>query len=222
MMFEYSPDQDNYQIILLRHGQSVGNAEGRYQGQSNFPLNDTGRAQAQALARRWAAEGIAFDRIISSPLLRARETADIIAAALNTPIEEDALWQERDNGLLSGMRAEEAAEKHPRPAFFTPYTPVGDTGEGQWDLFLRAGKAVRELIRRPPGRYLVVSHGGLLNMVLYAMLGIIPQANFHGARFRFRNAAFASLLYRPGEHMWVLNRLNDRQHWDSIDEGARI
>lgn len=46
-----------FQITLLRHGESVGNAELRWQGQSDFPLNDTGRAQARALAERWKAEG---------------------------------------------------------------------------------------------------------------------------------------------------------------------
>ena len=204
---------DIYQITLLRHGQSAGNAGGIYQGQAEFDLTETGRQQAQALAGRWLQEGRSFDQLISSPLARARQTAEIVAFSLRLPIEYDDLWMERHNGILAGLNQHEAAERYPRPAFMSPYEPVGRTGESQWDLFLRAGQAVRQLLRRPPGRYLVVSHGGLLNMALYAVLGISPQANFQGARFRFLNTAFAELEYDPGVHSWLLARLNDRAHW---------
>ena len=95
-----------------------------------------------------------------------------------------------------------------------PFLPLGHSGESQWELYLRAGKALQGLLNRPPGRYLVVSHGGLLNMVLYAMLGIVPQANFQGARFSFHNAAFATLSYNPNNHDWRLEGINDRAHWD--------
>jgi hypothetical protein len=50
-------------------------------------------------------------------------------------------------------------------------------------------------------------------MVLYIILGIVPQANFQGARFRFLNVAFADLEYDPAAHSWLLERLNDRIHW---------
>jgi 2,3-bisphosphoglycerate-dependent phosphoglycerate mutase len=202
-----------YQFTLLRHGQSVGNAEGRHQGQFDYPLTPTGIEQAQVLARCWEAEGRHFDAILSSPLQRARQTAEIVAVALKSPVEFDPIWMERDNGVLAGLSHAEAAENHPRPPFIHPYQPVGRTGEGIWALYLRAGQAVQGLVRRPPGSYLVVSHGGLLNMVLYAVLGIVPQANFHGARFRFRNTAYAVLFYDPAQHEWLLDRLNERSHW---------
>jgi broad specificity phosphatase PhoE len=207
-----------HQITLLRHGESVGNAAGYHQGQYDFALNETGRAQSHALAKRWQAERVAFDRIVASPLARARETAEILAAALNVPIDFDPLWMERDNGKYAGLHPTEAQQRYPRPVFTSLYDPIGVTGESQWALYLRAGRAVQDLIGRPPGRYLVVSHGGLLNMVLYAILGIPPQANFHGARFRFRNTAFAVLYYNPGNHAWVLDRLNDCEHWKSNQE----
>jgi 2,3-bisphosphoglycerate-dependent phosphoglycerate mutase len=207
-----------HQITLLRHGESIGNAAGYHQGQSDFELNDTGRAQAQALANRWRAEGRIFDQIVSSPLARAQETAEIIAAALNAPIDLDPIWMERDNGKYAGLHPSEAQRLYPRPVFSSIYDPVGVTGESQWELYLRAGRAVQDLLKRPSGRYLVVSHGGLLNMVMYCILGIVPQANFHGARFRFRNTAFAVLYYNPGTHSWVLDRLNDCEHWKGNQE----
>jgi len=202
-----------YILVLLRHGESVGNAEGYHQGQSDFPLSDTGRLQTQALANRWHTENVTFDHLISSPLLRARETAEIIASAINLPIEFKPDWMERDAGLLSGLHHEDASQRFPRPAFMHPYQPVGVTGESQWELFLRAGRAVQSLLDYPPGHFLVVSHGGILNMAFYAILGIVPQANFTGPRFKFSNTGFASLSYTPDEHAWRVLGINDHAHW---------
>ncbi len=85
-----------FNITLLRHGESVGNAEGYFQGQSDFPLTERGRAQARSLAARWKREKKEFDYIIASPLVRAHETAEIIAEALKHPIDEtNTLWMER-------------------------------------------------------------------------------------------------------------------------------
>jgi len=197
----------------MRHGQSTGNAEGLHQGQKDFALTPTGKSQARALAKRWKKEGVTFDLIVSSPLLRARETAEIIAEALSCPLEFDPDWMERDNGVLSGLRPEDAYEIYPRPDFIHPYQPIGETGESQWELFVRASRAVLNLVRRQPGRYLVVSHGGLLNMAFYAILGITPQANFTGPRFRFGNTGFATLTYQPEQHRWTVFGVNDVSHW---------
>lgn len=203
-----------YHIALLRHGESTGNANGFFQGQHDYPLTARGEDQAHALANYWLSKGVAFDLIVSSPLARARTTAEIISSALVVPLELDPLWMERNAGYLSGLNREEAEDRYPRPAFIHPYMAIGETGESQWQLFLRAGKAVQSFIVREPGRFLVVSHGGILNMVLYAILGIAPQANFQGARFRFSNTAYATLEYNPDEHDWVVLGLNQRPHWD--------
>jgi 2,3-bisphosphoglycerate-dependent phosphoglycerate mutase len=201
-----------YSITLLRHGESQGNFEGRHQGQADFPLTDLGREQSRALLQRWMEEGKAFDLIISSPLARARETAEIIAEGLNIPLVFDPVWMERNNGLMAGLSPEEVQQTLPQPDFIHPYQPVGQTGESQWQLYLRAGSAVQGLFTHPPGKYLIVSHGGILNMVFYAILGIAPQPNFHGPRFRFNNAAFASLTYNPSSHHWYILGVNDHLH----------
>ena len=205
---------EEYQIILLRHGESEGNAFGYYQGQADFPLTSTGREQASALAERWASERVRFDRIIASPLLRARATAEIIAARLEAPLELDPTWKEWANGRLEGMSMVEAREKYPRPAFINPYMHIGESGESITELYLRAGRAVQGLIDRSPGSYLVVAHGGILNLALKAILGITPQADFQGAHFRFRNTAFARLSYLPAHHEWLLEAVNDQRHWE--------
>jgi len=203
-----------YQFTLLRHGESVGNFESRVQGRSEFPLTDTGREQANALAQRWIADGQTFDQIISSPQSRSRETAEIIAGCLSLSVEFDPLWVERDYGKLSGLRGEDAEKTEQRPLYSIPYHPVGENGESMWELYLRGGQAVLSMVRREPGRYLIVSHGGILNMVLYNILGIAPQAYFRGPRFLFRNTAYASLTYNPNEHIWRVLAINERSHWN--------
>jgi broad specificity phosphatase PhoE len=206
-----------FYITLLRHGESVGNAEARWQGQSDFPLTDVGRAQARALAERWKSEHVKFDFLISSPLTRARETAEIIASALNVNIEYDPLWLERDNGEFSGLTATEVRENFQHPSFYTPYDSVGGDGEGDWELFLRAGQSLHSLLKRAPGRYLIVSHGGMLNQLMHAVVGLAPQANNAGTRFRFDNTAFAQLIYFPHQHRWVIDKLNDHTHWLGVE-----
>lgn len=203
---------NRYNLTLLRHGESIGNAEGKHQGQADFPLTSKGQEQARALADRWLLEIITFDLIISSPLARARGTAQILADSLQIQLEFNPLWMERDNGKLAGLRPEEATLTYPRPSFIHPYQPIGQTGESQWELYLRAGNAIQDLLHRSPGNYLIVSHGGILNMVLYAILGITPHANFHGPRFRFGNTAFATLSYKPEEHKWYVHGINDQAH----------
>jgi broad specificity phosphatase PhoE len=83
-------------VYLARHGQTAYNHEGRFQGQQAIPLDDTGRGQALELAERAAAYG--FRALWCSPLLRARETADAVAARLDLAPIEDARLMETDAG----------------------------------------------------------------------------------------------------------------------------
>lgn len=205
-----------YHITFLRHGESVGNAGGYHQGQSEFSLTEKGRQQAEALAIRWKTEGIRFDFMISSPQSRAKETAEIIAATLGLEIEFDPVWMERDNGQLAGLHESEAREKYPQPDFIHLYERIGETGESHWELFLRGGRAIQSILHQPAGRYLIVSHGAILNMALRAALGIMPQANFQGARFRFSNTGFATLVYQPERNSWVVLGINDHSHWMEV------
>lgn len=206
-------EDNNYYLTFLRHAESVGNAEKRLQGQTDYPLSEKGRAQAAALAERWQVEGLAFGQAIASPLLRASQTAEVIAKALDIPLEFDPVWMERHNGKISGLLADEAKALYPDEDFVNPYQPVAETGEGDWQLYLRAGQALHALLQRPPGSYLIVSHGGILNMILYAILGITPQPNYQGPRFRFMNTSFSQFRYYPSRHRWRVDVIGDRAHW---------
>lgn len=206
-----------YQFVFLRHGESLGNAQSRWQGQSDYPLTEKGRAQARALSERWKAENAKFDLIISSPLGRAKETAEIVASALNVRVELDPIWLERAIGEMEGLTAEEVRQK-PKPPYTNPYDSIGGDGEGDWALYLRAGQALHGLLRRPPGSYLIVSHGGLLNQVMHAITGVAPHADPSGVRFRFENTAFARVVYHPYQHRWTIDAVNDHAHLHSLDK----
>jgi 2,3-bisphosphoglycerate-dependent phosphoglycerate mutase len=210
-----SSDKPVYNFVFLRHGESIGNAESRWQGQSDYALTERGRAQARALAERWKSEAAKFDLIVSSPLVRAKETAEIIASALGAKIELDPLLLERNIGEMEGLTMEEV-RKIPQPPYITPYDPIGGEGEGDWALFLRAGQALHDLVLRPPGSYLIVSHGGLLNQLMNTIIGIAPHVDPSGVRFRFENTAFARVIYFPYQHRWVIDTVNDRAHLKSI------
>ena len=208
-------DKPMYHFVFLRHGESIGNAQARWQGQSDYALTEKGRAQAQALAERWKSEGVKYDLVIASPLSRARETAEIIASVLDIRVELDPILLERHIGEMEGLTAEEVRKK-PHPPYVTPYDPIGGGGEGDWALFLRAGQALHSFLRRPAGSYLIVSHGGLLNQLMNAIIGIAPHVDPSGVRFRFENTAFARVIYYPYQHRWVIDTLNDRAHVKSL------
>lgn len=217
-MTDTDPIAPLYHLTLLRHGESVGNAENYHQGQAEFPLTERGRAQAQALADYWKNQAITFDGVIASPQSRARQSAEIIAQTLGLAVEFDPDWMERDNGVYSGLRAEDARQRYPYPDFIPIYQPIGQTGESEWELYLRGGRAIQSVMRRAPARYLIVSHGAILNAALRAIMGIAPQATFQGVRFRIRNTAFATLIYRPTTHQWVIEGLNQRPHWPDTEQ----
>jgi len=210
-------DKPVFQFTFLRHGESVGNAEARWQGQSEYPLTEKGRAQARALAKRWKSENMMFDLAITSPLGRARETAEIVTSALNVKLELDPIWMERDIGEMEGLTAEEVRQK-PQPPYITPYDSIGGDGEGDWELFLRAGQALHDLLRRPAGSYLIISHGGLLNQLMHAIVGVAPHVDPSGVRFRFENTAFARVLYFPHQHRWAIDAVNEHAHLKSLKQ----
>lgn len=212
---------EDYRITLLRHGESAGNADNLYQGKLDYPLTDNGRLQARLLGERWLADSRSFTGIVASPLLRALETAEIIAQYLPAKIETDPSWMERDFGKLSGLNAAQADERYPRPTYLGLYQPIAITGETQWELFLRAGRAIQDLLNRPPGSYLVVAHGGVLNMAMHAILGISPMANYQGVYFHFRNTAFTTLSFTPTGHAWRLEGFNDQRHWEDYRRGKQ-
>ena len=98
-------------LYVTRHGETEYNVLGRYCGSTDIPLNDIGIAQAHELSERL--QGMRFDVIVSSPMLRARQTAGIVCAALNMPYTVYEQFTERNMGVYEGLTREEARERFP-------------------------------------------------------------------------------------------------------------
>jgi broad specificity phosphatase PhoE len=141
-------------ILLLRHGQSVWNAAGRWQGRADPPLSPLGREQAQVASE--ALEGGAV--IFSSDLVRARETAEILAGRHEVRI--DPRLRERDGGEWTGLTRPEIEERWPG------YLADGrrpDGFETDEEVIERAWAALTRIVEEvPDGVVVVVSHGGLI------------------------------------------------------------
>ena len=145
-------------LLLVRHGETDWNAEGRLQGHTDRPLNERGRRQAAKLAEELAEQEIAA--LYSSDLARARQTAEIVAGRLGLPVVVYADLREKNWGTWEGLTA---AERE-RVAF------EGETTEEHRERTLRA---VRRIADRHPGRRVaVVTHGGSLRRVQAAVLGM--------------------------------------------------
>jgi broad specificity phosphatase PhoE len=204
-------------FIFLRHGESTGNAENRHQGQADYPLTDLGIAQVKHLTSVWKSSDWEFDRVICSPLGRAKETADILSKTFGFEVEYDPIWMERDNGQLAGLLHEKALQVLPPPDFIPLYQPIAQTGESQWELYLRAGTALNQLVKLPSGQHLVISHGGLLNMVMHALVGLVPQPNFQGPNFRFSNTGYSIVRFEPENNNWIILEHNNTSHLKDIN-----
>jgi len=194
-----------HQFTSLRHGQSVANHDGIIQGHLDYPLSDVGRQQAEARAEAWANEDRKYDRIIASPLLRASQTATILSARLTIPIELDPAWKERHLGSAQGMSLQAFLDASRNRPPTPPFSSAHEDGEGTWDLYRRASAAIQDLVRRAPGRYLVVSHGGILNAALRAILGLAPAPGLP-PRFDLGNCGFADLSMHA-DGAWTFHAL---------------
>lgn len=200
-------------FVFLRHGLSEGNKEGIIQGRTDYPLAQEGQQQIETLIDFWKAQNRSFDRIISSPLTRARSSADLLAAALKLEPEFDDLWEERHHGEAEGAPYDQANQWYADRPNASPFEPVFDSGESEWELHIRACKAIHKLILLDPGSYLIVSHGGFLGAVLRAVLGIAPSSGrTRPARISLANAGFADLRYDHLEARWYIDTLNSTAH----------
>jgi 2,3-bisphosphoglycerate-dependent phosphoglycerate mutase len=195
-------------ITFMRHGRSKADDEEVHEGRYDSPLTDVGRDQVRKRAQGWQNANVHFDLIIASTLVRAYESAQIIGQVLDIPVETDPDWMEFNNGPLAGLKLDYAEKHFPRPNFRNPYEPFWETGEGDWEIYRRACRAIEKIIRRGPGRVLVVAHGGILNTALRTIVGTGPMINHTGIWFRFGDTGFARTVYNPEKHQWGLLELS--------------
>ena len=198
-------------LTLLRHGQSCADIEDVHEGHYDSLLTQEGTKNAHELADNWKRQNRRFDGIVTSSLQRARTVAEIIGDTLGVPLEVTDEWKERDNGPLAGMKRDEAAKTFPKADFVNPYHPLVtsvNAGESMCEMYCRASLAIQDIIRKGPGRYLAVSHGGFLNAVMNVILGNPPIANEERVIFLFRFLYSIDLEYLPAKDMWVIERFS--------------
>lgn len=152
-------------VLLVRHGESIWNAEGRWQGSADPPLSDTGRAQAAALADLIKHEGI--DLIVASDLSRAIETAEIVGAMLGLPKPViDGRLRERDVGEISGLTRAEIEERFPGLLEKWRTGELTKMPGGEDDITPRVSAGLQAVADSPDGSVvLVVTHGGVIGAI---------------------------------------------------------
>ncbi|MCY1717132.1 histidine phosphatase family protein [Microbacterium sp. SL62] len=187
-------------LTLVRHGETAWNYEGRIQGSTDIPLNDTGRLQARGIAETLAAEYAGREVVVvSSDLGRAAETADIIAAALGTTVTRRYPGlQERSYGEAEGMDA---------PTFYDTYGPwhAADVpGAETWPVVReRALAALAEAVAFAPEGVdvIAVAHGALIReVIMFATDGEFPREgerlpNCSATTFRLDGDRWEMLAY---------------------------
>jgi len=148
-------------ILLARHGETDWNRVGRWQGHADPPLNDAGRGQAAELAERLAGDGIAA--IYSSDLMRASQTARVVADRLRLAVVEDVGLREIDVGSWSGLTRAEVEQRFPEGYARWLRGDIGHDGETREELSERVVGAVERIAAAHPGdTILAVTHGGAI------------------------------------------------------------
>jgi broad specificity phosphatase PhoE len=199
-------------LYCVRHGESVHNAEGRIQGQLDVPLSDFGRRQGEAIAEALAA--LPIDAIYASPLLRALETAQIVARRLNLPIRIDDRLKEINVGVFQNRLRSEVAQLYPdefarwtsgEPDFAVP------GGESRRELQVRGCAAFRDIVAAGHQHAAIIAHGRLLVVALAALVPI-PAGP---ASPSLENASITTIRYH-GEERWTLTAYNQVEHLSSV------
>jgi len=202
-------------LILVRHGETDWNLEGRYQGQADLPLNERGREQAKLLAERLRSERI--EAIYASDLSRAYETAKIIAKALGQEVKALESLREVDTGVWTGLtfqKVEIRYQKHLREWRADPLRVKRLEGEFYLELFERTKAAIGEIVEAHPDQtVLIVGHGGNIKSIVLDALGVrADRAIEIASRFAADNASLHIVQY-DGDEM-LIETLNDTCHLD--------
>ena len=213
------------QVYLVRHGETLWNAERRLQGQSNSALTEHGEHQAQLVAKR--AKELNITHIISSDLGRTQQTAGIIAEACGLTVVLDPRLRELDMGVLERRLLDSLTEEEEGwRRSLVDGSPDGRIPEGESMLELgnRMQGALNACLELPAGsRPLLVGHGMALGCLISTILGLPAWAE---RRLRLRNCSISRLDYQESSWLaagWVVETAGDTAHLDApaLDEMQR-
>jgi glutamate-1-semialdehyde 2,1-aminomutase len=198
------------EIIIIRHGETEWNQTGRFQGHSDVPLSETGRAQAEALGRNLALDHV--DAIYASDLIRAMETAAPLAARFGLTVMSDPLLRELNFGAWEGRSFSDVNAENPdamKQFYNDPERADIPHSEPFPDFQKRVAGRVRAIAAEQRGkRVVIVSHGASIRILLTDILAMpirsiwhISQLNTAVNKIRFEDDGFA-----------VVTLMNDTSH----------
>ena len=205
------------QVLLIRHGQSEGNAAGRFGGHTATPLSQRGRKQALATAHALASESLSA--IYSSDLPRAAQTAEPLAKLTGIEIQPTEAFRERSVGVMEGLTFEEAAQKHPdqyAALLRRDFEHVLSGGESYRQLLDRAAGKLDEAIEaHKGGRIAVFSHTGTICILVLHLMGALDAPELKAVWIATANCGISRFDLREDGFLRVLT-VNDTRHLANI------
>ena len=200
-------------LYLVRHGQSAGNAEGRFGGHGPTPLSDLGLSQAEKTARVLAKEGI--NAIYSSDLLRAVQTAEPLAKLLNLEIRTSEAFRERNVGVLEGLTFDESKQRYPRDYYALINRNIHHViseGESYRNLLRRITLELRNILRdHNREKIAIFSHTGAICFLTLHLLGAIHRGTKNPPWIITSNCGINRFEFRGPRNVRVL-AINDTRH----------
>ena len=177
-----TPPTAEVQVLLVRHGETEWSATGQHTSHTDLPLTEEGRRRARSLRTKLGDRS--FSLVLSSPLLRARQTCELAGFGGAAEIFEDL--REWDYGEYEGLTTPEIHERNPGWSLWRDGCPGGETPE---QVGRRADR-VLERARAGGGDALAFAHGHILRVVTARWLAMVPA---EGARFAFKTGAIGVL-----------------------------
>lgn len=200
-------------VLLVRHGQSQGNAEGRFGGHTATPLSARGRRQAEATAQALSSEHPSA--IYSSDLPRAVETARPLSQLTNLEMQITEAFRERSVGVMEGLTFEEAAERHPEQyaaLIRRDFEHVLLGGESYRQMLDRASRELdRAILQHRGGRIVVFSHTGTICILALHLMGALDAPELRPVWIATTNCGITRFELRADGFVRVLN-VNDTRH----------
>lgn len=197
-------------LYMVRHGQTASSRENRFTGSSDPPLTAVGEEMAQAFARAYAS--VAWEAIYTSPMLRARQTADPLSRLSGVPTTLEDGLKEISYGEWEGLRQEEVKQRWPEAFEYwaddvaSRGTPGGETAFHVAARAMRVVEAIR--CRHHQGNVLIVSHKATLRVITCALLGLDVRL----FRQRIAQPVCAVTMFVATESTSLLTLLGDRSH----------
>lgn len=200
-------------VLLIRHGQSEGNAERRFGGHTATPLSPRGRRQAIATARALKSEELTA--IYSSDLARALETAEPLAKLTGLEVHPTRAFRERSVGVMEGLTFEDAAQQHPEQyaaLLRRDFEHVLTGGESYRQLLDRAWQKLDEIIEQHKGGNIAVfSHTGTICILALHLMGALDAPDLKPVWISNANCAITRFELRDDGFVRVLT-INDTRH----------